>query len=565
MNAPLAATALATALDVTLEHIPLDNIRVSPLPVQTLRRARFDPAALLELAASIKALGVAQPIVVRPVPVQGHVRFEIVAGERRWIAADRAGLDHVPAIVRELTDEQALELQLVENLQREGLHPLEEGAGYKQLMDLKHADAETIGALVGKSRSYVYSRTKLLDLCPAGREALQAGTLDASQALLIARLGGDKLQRKALERLNHSALSYQAALRILRNDFMVPLDTAPFDHDDATLETKQHEPLPACSTCPSRSGNDAELNVALNDPHICTDKPCFDIKARIFWQRQRQTLEASGAKILSGDQAAKLAPGRYDGAVKNGYLNLNVEAEELDWPDDEEPTQAKGETTEAFEERLNAWEVHVSPTRPTYRALLGDNPPGTVLVEGKGAALHALLPLADAVKLLKAKGHTPPKYWSSSPQKPLFDDPAATAKATAERAREEEQMKVEEEYRARLFKAIWQKWKGPLKRPDLERIAGIIKEYDGNDDVLDDVVPDGWNFVKATEPELLRYIACVLLVGDLDVYHHTKPAQLLEVAQRLNIDAKKIRAQVIADLKPTSVAPEDKPKPAAKK
>src|SRR5687767_14811099 len=108
---------IATDITDALQLIPLDNIRPSPLHVQTLRRARFAPEALLELAASIKSLGVQQPIVVRPIKPDGTQRFEIVCGERRWIAADRAGLGHIPSIVRQLTDEEVLEIQLVENLQ----------------------------------------------------------------------------------------------------------------------------------------------------------------------------------------------------------------------------------------------------------------------------------------------------------------------------------------------------------------------------------------------------------------------------------------------------------------
>lgn len=286
MNAPID-------LNETLEALPLTSIRPSQLHVQTLRRARFDSAGLLELAASIKALGVQQPIVVRPIPIKGNVKFEIVCGERRWIAADRAGLGHIPAIVRELSDEQVLEIQLVENLQREGLHPLEEGQGYRELMDMKRIDAEAVGAMVGKSRSYVYARTKLLDLCPAARDALQGGTLDASKALLLARITGEKLQQQALKYIDNlgPTASYQRVQIALRDNFMTPLRTAPFAPDDASLTLrvgKETNGLPACTDCPQRSGNDSELMDALDgDAHVCTNRACFDAKVTSHWKRAR--------------------------------------------------------------------------------------------------------------------------------------------------------------------------------------------------------------------------------------------------------------------------------------
>ena len=126
-------------------------------------------------------------------------RFEIVAGERRWRASREAGLDTIPAIVRTLDDSQVLEIQLVENLHREGLHELEEAEGYEILMQQHHYDIEQLVAKVGRSRAYVYARLKLLALDKKSRDAFYAGKLTAATALLLARIPVPALQQEALK------------------------------------------------------------------------------------------------------------------------------------------------------------------------------------------------------------------------------------------------------------------------------------------------------------------------------------------------------------------------------
>ena len=136
---------------------------------RTNPRVRFDPAALAELVESIRAHDVIEPIIVRRLAAsksEGE-KFEIVAGARRFRAATMAGRESMPAIVRELTDAQVLEIQVIENVQREALHPLEEAAGYRALMDDHAYTAEALAEKVGKSREYIFARLKLLDLLNA--------------------------------------------------------------------------------------------------------------------------------------------------------------------------------------------------------------------------------------------------------------------------------------------------------------------------------------------------------------------------------------------------------------
>lgn len=139
-------------------------------------RKQFDNAALTELADSIREHGVLQPLVVRPLP---GGTYQLVAGERRWRASRMAGLTQVPVIIREMTDAQAMEIALVENLQREDLNPLEEAHGYKELMDRFELTQEQVAARVGKSRPVVTNALRLLGLPGPVMAMVQSGQISA--------------------------------------------------------------------------------------------------------------------------------------------------------------------------------------------------------------------------------------------------------------------------------------------------------------------------------------------------------------------------------------------------
>lgn len=159
----------------SLQTIALEHIR----PGRYQPRTRMDEASLSELAASIKAQGVMQPILVRPVDAN---RFEIIAGERRWLAAQRAGLAGVPALVREVPDQAALALALIENIQREDLNPLEEAHGIKRLIDDFGLTHEAAAQAVGRSRSAVTNLLRLTQLAKPVQEYVLAGKLDMGHA-----------------------------------------------------------------------------------------------------------------------------------------------------------------------------------------------------------------------------------------------------------------------------------------------------------------------------------------------------------------------------------------------
>ena len=191
------------------------TIRIDQLePSPTNPRKTFDEAAMSELTRSVQAQGILQPILVRPTGKQAAIGarlgtgitdqvdgdlFEIVAGERRYRAARAAGLTEVPCMVRALTDIEVLRIQVIENLQRKDLNELEEAEGYQLMMREHGYTALTLAEEVHKSPEYIYGRLKLLALMPDVRRALQTGRIQASVALLIARLRTEKLQTKALQ------------------------------------------------------------------------------------------------------------------------------------------------------------------------------------------------------------------------------------------------------------------------------------------------------------------------------------------------------------------------------
>ena len=160
-----------------IRQLPLDLLE--PGPFQP--RRSMDQGALQELADSIRARGILQPLLVRPHP-GADGRFEIIAGERRWRAAAQAGLHEVPVLVRALDNSDAMAAALVENLQRQDLNPLEEAEGYQQLLDEFGLTQETLAQAVGKSRSHIANMLRLLNLPPAIKQAVLAGDVTAGHA-----------------------------------------------------------------------------------------------------------------------------------------------------------------------------------------------------------------------------------------------------------------------------------------------------------------------------------------------------------------------------------------------
>jgi ParB family chromosome partitioning protein len=172
--------------------VPIEEISANP----DQPRRRFAEEGLDELAASIREKGVLQPLIVRHDP-SGRTRFQIVAGERRWRAAQRAQLHELPIIVRDLSDTEVLEIAIIENIQRADLNPIEEAAGYKQLMDRFGHTQERMAEALGKSRSHIANLLRLLSLPGSVQEMVSDGQLSAGHARALIPTGqAEELARK---------------------------------------------------------------------------------------------------------------------------------------------------------------------------------------------------------------------------------------------------------------------------------------------------------------------------------------------------------------------------------
>lgn len=401
---------------------PADAVAVASLPVTAIvaslsnPRKRFDEAYIAELADSIKSHGLIQPITVRPLSLDAlfafnHGRhenderptYEIVVGECRWRAAKQAGLADIPAFWRELDDKQVLEIQVIENLQRRDVHPIEEAEGYQALIAKHGYNADQIAAKISKSRSYVYGRLKFANLCRDARDAFYEGRLDASVALLVARIPGETLQKKATKEVtcgyDNQPLSYRNAKTHILHRYTLSLAQATFKPGDALLLPKAG----SCTDCDKLSGNCRDLFNDIDDPDVCTDPDCFEAKR----QARRDQLIAHAEKrkipVFTGDQGREALNGDIE------YVSLDAEV------DDDADSR-------------------------TYRQILGDKAPVTAIIEfphGK-RDLTECAPLNALETALRKAGWKPTEEQPYVPpdatpeQKQAAEQQAAKRKAEAE-------------------------------------------------------------------------------------------------------------------------------------
>jgi ParB family chromosome partitioning protein len=203
--APESAPPDAPSPDLS---VAIDKIRPNPRQPRT----EFDEAALSELAGSIKVQGIIQPLLVRPMD-DGD--FELVAGERRLRAAERAGLTHVPVFVREMSDRESLELALVENIQRDDLSPLEEATAYQRLINEFHHTQEEVAARVGKSRPAIANALRLLKLPDTIKRDLSRGRLTAGHARVLLSIDDPAAQLRAAKQIQTREMSVRDAEQLV--------------------------------------------------------------------------------------------------------------------------------------------------------------------------------------------------------------------------------------------------------------------------------------------------------------------------------------------------------------
>jgi ParB/RepB/Spo0J family partition protein len=245
-----------------------------------------------ELTASVKEKGIIQPIIVRPVKGNGH--YEIVAGHRRFLAAQGAGLDTIPAIVQDFGDEEALEVSIIENDQREDANPLDEAKGFKRLIESEN-EVETIAARVGRPVGYVLGRVRLLGLCKEAKQALSSGKISLGHAQVLLRLRGKDEQLALLSDILSGEDGHGitiAAAKAMVKESSLDLSQAPFD-------------ISGCASCAFRSGNQAELFPELKDTDECSDRACFYKKTLAYYRAQTKEKEDAGFRVIKDIEEIK--------------------------------------------------------------------------------------------------------------------------------------------------------------------------------------------------------------------------------------------------------------------
>lgn len=241
-----AETPVSSATMVVGNTGPQDG-QLIEIPVEYLQRGKYQPRrdmhdeALQELAESIKVQGVMQPIVIRPI---GTDRYEIIAGERRWRACQLAGLEKIPAIIRDVPDEAAVAMALIENIQREDLNVVEEAVALKRLQDEFGLTHQEVADAVGKSRTAVSNILRLLNLCPDVRTMLERGDLEMGHARCLLSLSEDQ-QRLLARQIVAKGFSVRQAEALVRH----------------TLEEKQKAEKPQ----PKASADIAKLQEGLSE------------------------------------------------------------------------------------------------------------------------------------------------------------------------------------------------------------------------------------------------------------------------------------------------------------
>lgn len=504
--------------------IALASIVVS----KTNPRKTFDKAKLEELTGSVKLQGILQPILVRP--INGDGTFEVVAGERRFKAAKAAGLTEIPATVRELTDAQTLELQVIENNQREDLHPLEEAEGYEALLKCKHPDGTKysvadIAKKVGKSTAYVYQKLKLCACCPEVRNAFYDGKIDFSKALLLARIHGPMLQSQALKQITaphygNEPMSFRSAQNYVHQNYMLALDKAPFSTKDEKLVPKAGP----CTTCPKRTGNAPELFADVKSGDVCTDPACFKLKRIAAVDVRKAAAIAAGQTVISGKAAKQVKPSEY--RINDEYVSASDHC-------------------------------YDDPKQRTYAQIIGSAMKPLLLDDPhKEGELVEIFRREDIKPILKEKG----AVRQSPRNKAKSKGRGAAAKSAPEKPN------TDAAFRKRLFLELCAKLPTALGKEELTTIAKTSLDMGdiAAEDVADALIPQkgGEKYVsyqaayaaiekaipKLDVEGLTRLVIALLLAEDIGIFYG-KPERMLDAAKRWKVDAEKIKKTVEAEIK----------------
>lgn len=324
-------------------------------------RKAFDEDAIKELAESIKAKGVIQPILVRPTKQDGS--YELVCGERRYRASHLAGKTEIPVYVRELNDEEALEAQITENLQRKDVHPMEEAFAFKQLLG-KHS-VEEVAARFGKKDYFINQRMKLNDLTPEWQKLFYNHFFNLSTALKIAILP-EASQKEMLKDSGVNGKDVEKTKTISINSYRLnqysgDLCKAPFSLSDSTLDKK----MGACSGCQFNSAVANLFPDSVKTP-VCSNISCFKHKCDIGFDRElAKALEDPTIVFITPNYGinddkikARLAKENQNILTRYNYNEVGVQKADImgyaEWREDEDDDTDESELKTAYEEYLQS-------------------------------------------------------------------------------------------------------------------------------------------------------------------------------------------------------------------
>lgn len=534
MNAP--AVANPTPAGMTVAEAPLSQFA----PSLTNPKNRHDQEHLQAMAATIKAPGrVLQPITARPWPASrgkapAGVLMEIVIGEGRWRASELAGRDTIPFFWVEASDEQALVMQLAENIQRQALTPLQEADGFRRLMKDHAYSADQVADKFEISRSQVYGRLKLLDLCPAALKIAEQHNLHHSLVLLAARIPDEKLQIAAVKKMtpqwdDGEVMSHRRAKELVQREYMLKLDEAPFSRADDTLVPGTGR----CHDCPKRTGNAADLFADIKSPDTCTDPGCYHAKAEAHIKKQKAQAKLDGIKVLEGAEAKKVKPNSWGDELAGGLVDLDATV----W--------AKGKNQ-------------------SIRTLLGkDAPKPEVLIVDPHEKCHTIEAVSRATiaEQLKAKGITPPAQVAGRQAKSESEKEAERkVKRNAlwrQRLWESIRGKLAVSFDTRTddsvldqreFRMVAEAFYCRLQFEDQKRLARLWIGPDGKASDHQLVEQLEKRIPAMTRPEAARLMLECALAGEVvqPNYNTGKPENMLATAQALAIDSDALMAELIA-------------------
>jgi ParB/RepB/Spo0J family partition protein len=302
-----------------IHDVEIDQIQES----KTNPRSQF--FGIEDLAASIKQDGVLQPVLVRlAAPQAGLPKFELVAGARRLRAAKIAGLSQLPAIIRTLTDEEVLNIQLIENIQRADMHPMDEAEALEKLTKSAPASSQSVPAAavakaLGKSISFVQRRLVLCRLPKDMRLAFRSGKIGLEAAMAIARIGDEPSRKEAAKEImryvNAGELSAREVINITE-EHTRELAKAPFSVKDLDLLPKAG----ACTSCPKRTGSLPDLFSDMGKADRCTDGVCYKLKVAADYDKKLAEAKAKGWKVMNKADAEKTFS-RWSDSAHGNYVN----------------------------------------------------------------------------------------------------------------------------------------------------------------------------------------------------------------------------------------------------